>query len=624
VEKRPKLAVFSPLPPRENGIADYTAEILPLHARDFEVTAVLDDDHPAPGPDRDGIRTVFLAEYLARRDDFADHIHLYHLGNNPDHVYMLPLALERPGVIVLHDVSLHYLLDCATLRWGDFAGYTAALQREYGSLGLLLGRQFETRRWRERAMFYELPVSRTLLDRAKGVVVHSAFAYFKVKAQSPETPVALIPHHLAPVAEAVDPFDRRQVRRARRKLGLDDVELVLLSLGFITKAKQVDAVFRVLAAVRDELPPFRYVLAGGRLPDQFDVDREIARYGLEDVVVVTDYLDEATFFEYIVAADLVINLRYPTGGETSGTLIRALGCGACVVVVDHGPFAELPDDVCVKVPWSPRFGEDLETALLDILRSHDRRRAIGMRARRFLRSRHAIDRSAAAYREALLDAAARPEAPWGVRRPHRFLTLRAREGLYAEFGRPPQGTLWVREAALPEAGEGRLALASDRPALHMEWLARHGYSAGQIVSMPADGQADPAGLVPRGADAALLACPEPGLGAFRRQLAALNGALAFGGVLAVDLLQADFSGSGILATPALIEEEFARAGFSVLHRALGGPSDVSLTADFRSEDAVPDGLFEACWKAVKISEFIAPAESPLARARNGVETPCTA
>ncbi|NJD05538.1 MAG: glycosyltransferase, partial [Methylococcaceae bacterium] len=389
------------------------------------------------------------------------------------------------------------------------------------------------------------------------------------------------------------------------------------------KAKQVDAVFHVLARIRDELPPFRYVLAGSRLPEQFDVDREIARYGLEDVVTVTEYLDETTFFEYVAAADLVINLRYPTGGETSGTLIRALGCGACVVVVDHGPFAELPDDICIKVPWSAEFLDNLETALVQSLSNAAVRREIGDRAKRFLRDRHAIGKSASAYRAILLDAMASPEAPWGVEQPHRFLTLRGREQLFAETGLPTSGALWVREAILPEAHAGRrLVLASDQSALQLEWLARHGYGPDRIDWLPV---APEAPRPPRrGADAALYAATKPDIAAFRDCLARFNEALAFGGILVVDLVQAEDSGSDLLTNPARVEAELSRAGFRLLHRALGGASDVSLAPGFRGDDPVAADVFEACWQAVKITEFTVRGELPLTPVLNRAQIACPA
>lgn len=622
--ERAKLVVFSPLPPLENGIADYTFEILPLHALDFDVTVVLEDNHPMPvlGEQLQDLRIVFLAEYNAHRQDYDGHIHLYHLGNNPDHVYMLPIAMERPGIIVLHDVSLHYLVDCATLRWGDFSAYMAFLQREYGPIGKLLGEQFEKYRWRERMMFYELPLTRTLLTRAKGVIVHSAFAYFKVKAQCLDKPVALIPHHLTPMAEAADALDRHGTRE---KLYLDDVELVLLSLGFITKAKQIDAVFRVLAAIRDDLPPFRYVLAGARLPDQFDVDAEIAKYELEDVVTVTDYLDEAAFFEHIAASDLVINLRYPTGGETSGTLIRALGCGACVVVVDHGPFAELPDDVCLKVPWSERFDDDLARELLDILSNTERRQAIGERAKRYMRDRHAIEKSANSYRQFLLETLGQPIQPWGVDQPYRFLNLRAREKLFSEFGRPPVGMLWAREAGVPEFSGGRLVLASNQPESQCVWLNRHGYSNGTIdlVDIPDQAMAMKA-LPDRTAHAVLFASAEPDLELFIAYLKEFNRVLSFGGLLVIDLVQSHFNGGGLLADPSLLEQTLSQAGFIINHRALGGPSDVSLAVDFKDTDEAAEELFEACWQAIKISEFLAldPKNSEIFE--NPVKVSCAA
>ena len=53
----------------------------------------------------------------------------------------------------------------------------------------------------------------------------------------------------------------------------------------------------------------------------------------------------------IAAADIVLNLRYPTVGETSGTLLRALGLGRAVLVSDVGAASpNFPDDVCLKVP----------------------------------------------------------------------------------------------------------------------------------------------------------------------------------------------------------------------------------------------------------------------------------
>jgi len=48
---------------------------------------------------------------------------------------------------------------------------------------------------------------------------------------------------------------------------------------------------------------------------------------------------------FVAASDIVLNLRYPTVGENSGTLMRALGLGKAVIVSEVGSFSELPSGV---------------------------------------------------------------------------------------------------------------------------------------------------------------------------------------------------------------------------------------------------------------------------------------
>src|SRR6185369_403250 len=393
--RKPTLVIFSPLPPVENGIADYCAELLPELAQDYELVLVVDNHVPAPVLSQDW-NVLHLAEFLQREREFTSAVFLYQIGNNPDHEYLVPILLRHPGILVLHDISLHHLVDQMTLRWGAVDEYCELLEREFGNPGRVLAEQFRSHRLRERAMFYELPMIRLIASRSRAIVVHSWFGKTKVLAQEPDVPVEVIPHHLAPSAvDAAQTMDRTD---AREFLGVEPDELLLVSLGFITKAKQIDAVLEVLARYRDQLPKVRYILAGQDQPEHYDVRATIKDLGLEDIVQITGYVAENDFYVYGIAADIVINLRYPTGGETSGTLIRALGVGACVVAVDIGAFAEFPDDACVKISWSGAFELDLASALLDLATHPAKRDSIGATARHHIRTRHALSASGASYR----------------------------------------------------------------------------------------------------------------------------------------------------------------------------------------------------------------------------------
>jgi glycosyltransferase involved in cell wall biosynthesis len=79
------------------------------------------------------------------------------------------------------------------------------------------------------------------------------------------------------------------------------------------------------------------------------LDRLIGRHRLEDRVRLTGYVDLERFYLYLKAVDAVINLRYPSAGESSGTFSRALAEGRAVIVNNLGSFAEIPPDVALKV-----------------------------------------------------------------------------------------------------------------------------------------------------------------------------------------------------------------------------------------------------------------------------------
>jgi hypothetical protein len=101
------------------------------------------------------------------------------------------------------------------------------------------------------------------------------------------------------------------------------------------------------------------------------------------------------------ACDICVSLRAPTMGETSGSVIRALVLGKPLVVSEVGWFAELPDEVALKVPVDAHETETLGAAL-ELLAANDRARtAMGDAARAYVAAEHDLERSAEAYVAAL-------------------------------------------------------------------------------------------------------------------------------------------------------------------------------------------------------------------------------
>jgi glycosyltransferase involved in cell wall biosynthesis len=391
---RPML-MFSPLPPRKSGIAAYTAELLPALCAHRPVTVVCEEG-PTPEvmallpPCGEALQVISMADYTAT-PELRSWPHVYQIGNNADHIFAYQASLRHPGVVVLHDFNLHYLVEDATLAKGDKAGYRQTLGREFGPVGRALADL------RHAGIFSEsqklsLPVNQHVLRHARAVVVHNQWIHDRLPAAvRPRS--HLIPHHYSPRVADVRCLTQDQ---ARARLGLPPQGFMVLSLGFITPPKQVQATLHALARLRDQGEDFFFVVAGER-SSGFDVDGLIGQLGLQERVIVTGYVSEADFFDYIMAADCLVNLRYPTVGESSGTLARALALGLPAIVHNFGPSSEYPDSVVFKVPLELGEPLALASALSMMMNNPSLRACHAAAAQSHMRQHGSIEGSALGY-----------------------------------------------------------------------------------------------------------------------------------------------------------------------------------------------------------------------------------
>lgn len=385
------LVVVAPLPPKPSGVAAYTAELLPaLAAHRHLAVVVATEDDAAAAPAGLPAEIMSLRAYQAR-PELHRLPHLHQLGNSLDHAHVYHMALRRPGVVVLHDVVLHHLVEALTLGRGSPHAYAAALAREHGPAGLRLARL------RQLGLFspvqrFLMPLHRAVLDRARGVVVHSRFAAARLQ-RPPGLPVRVVPHHLSPAVLAWDGVSRND---ARARLGLPQDRPVLLALGHVTPAKQIGVALRALAALRGQGRDALLVVGGAPEPGM-PIAAEVAALGLGDQVRLTGWLPEEEFFLHLRAADLLLALRFPLAGESSGTLARALGMGTPALAYDIGPAAEHPDEILAKLPFSADAAPALAAAIAALLDAPERRAAQSSAASAWMRSRCRVSVSADAY-----------------------------------------------------------------------------------------------------------------------------------------------------------------------------------------------------------------------------------
>jgi glycosyltransferase involved in cell wall biosynthesis len=359
-----RVAYYSPLPPSRSGVADYSTLLLPALRERVDVV-VAEQGKRAPAAD----------------------VALYHVGNDPDaHGWIVDALRDRPGVVVLHEYVLHHLIAGITIGRGNGRGYLDAMERELGVAGRLLGLGvldnllpllWETQPER-------FPLSGVVLDRAAGLIVHSDYVGERARAAGYDGPLWRIPHPVWPHLDAEPATDVAG-------------EPLIGCFGFLNMNKRIPQLLEAFAAVRRGRPGARLLLVGAS-GERFDVERRLERLGLTEGVERLDYVPEQRMWSLMAACDVLVNLRYPTMGETSGSVIRALSLGKPVLVSDVGWFGELPDDAVLKVPVDELEVRVIEAAL-GVAAEHGP--SIGAAARAYVEREHALPKVADAYVAAL-------------------------------------------------------------------------------------------------------------------------------------------------------------------------------------------------------------------------------
>jgi glycosyltransferase involved in cell wall biosynthesis/SAM-dependent methyltransferase len=370
-----RVAFFSPLPPARSGIADYSEALI---------------QSLKPLVDLEVFSEASRAFDPARFD-----IALYHLGNNIYHDFVYETALRHPGVVAMHESNLHHLIADLTIKRGDWDAYIRECEYHGGPRA---GAYAARVRKLEVGPDYEgVSMTRRILEHARGLVVHSRYMREEMRAAAFTGPVAVIPH-----GAWIPQADRNAYRH---RLGLDEITPLVGVFGFLKPYKRIAESLRAFRRLVRLTPNARMILVGEPHPE-FPLEAMIGSMGLSANVRVLGFVPIEEFVGYLGACDIVLNLRYPTVGESSGTLLRSMGLGKAVMVSEVGSFQEFPDDVCLKVPVGPGE-EDLIFEYLNLLVSRpDVAQALGSRAKDYVAREcnwAAVARRYAAFLEAVVE-----------------------------------------------------------------------------------------------------------------------------------------------------------------------------------------------------------------------------
>lgn len=323
---------------------------------------------------------------------------LYHLGNNPLHAAIYRRALDQPGVIVLHDAVLHHFL----LGQLSEPQYLEEFVYNYGEWSRGLAQDL----WRSRASsssdprFFEYPLLRRAVERARAVVVHNPAAARMVRAHAPSARIEEIPHLFAPppLPPNAEPI------RFRQRLGVPPGAFLYGVFGYLRESKRLMAVLESFRQARAACPRMALLVAGRFVSS--DLARAAAPLLRAPGIFRLPHLSEPDFWLAAASVDACINLRYPAAGETSGISIRLMGVGKPVLLTDAEENSRFPPGACIRIPAGPDERPSLRAHLLLLPSASEMAREIGRRAAAHIRDCHSLDSVSTRYWQLLCDVSA--------------------------------------------------------------------------------------------------------------------------------------------------------------------------------------------------------------------------
>jgi glycosyltransferase involved in cell wall biosynthesis len=356
--QRPRIALFSPMPPAVSGLAVYDERLLAELSSMAEVT-VFDPVREAPGTTLPGGVAHEPVQSLGTTySPWAfDHL-LYVLGNSHHHARSLEALLRHPGVVWLHDTRLPGAYNGLAERSPDPEQYMHDRLTELypGRLPHLTRTQL---RLQGDLSQKGLGMTGRIVGQATRLLLNSRLAARLLALDQPpgfDLPaIHVLRHAYPPVPERIGPSPWP-----------GDGPLIV-TLGVVDPVKAPTtllAAFARLCATR----PARLAFVGPCGEDLQDlIAANVDRLGLVGRVTLTDVVDPATYWAWTVAADLGVQLRTTTYGESSGGVHELVAAGVpCLTSV--AACAEMPDGVVALVPpdvAAPELAESMASLLDD-------------------------------------------------------------------------------------------------------------------------------------------------------------------------------------------------------------------------------------------------------------------
>jgi glycosyltransferase involved in cell wall biosynthesis len=311
---RPKVALLTPLPPDQSGVADYSAAACLELGKAVELHVFAPTADPVIPAGASSVSPLTAFPFLSSRFDRVVAV----LGNSVFHLEILRLLLRYGGAVVMHDGRM---LDLYAGHLG-FDNTVAMAEKE---LRRPL-RHNEIWAWLAGDIPTEALILSEVASAAEPLMMHSRAAIADVARLYAKQAI----HLPFAVYRSFDEARLTPVARhaARQRLGISESTTLLVSIGYVHPTKApIDCIWALVLLRSWGIEACLHFVGASLMPTDA-LERLVAEHGLEAHVRIPDaFVAEDTYRDYLVGADVAVQLRHSAAGSVSGTLSDCIAAG---------------------------------------------------------------------------------------------------------------------------------------------------------------------------------------------------------------------------------------------------------------------------------------------------------
>jgi glycosyltransferase involved in cell wall biosynthesis/predicted SAM-dependent methyltransferase len=377
---RPKLAYVSPLPPMRSGISDYSSELLPVLALYYDIEVIV-SQQAISDPWINANCPIRSVVWFQQNASVYDRV-LYHFGNSPFHSHLFGLLRQHPGVVMLHDFFLSGVLAHDEMTDDRPRAWVDALFQSHGYQAVQMRfSEIETHK-----VIEKYPANLEVLQNALGVIVHSQYSKYLARkwyGENASDSWNVIPLLRVPALKVDNLGDRIS-------LNLKKDDFIICSFGLLDPNKLNQRLLDVwLKSSLSKNEHCKLVFVGENHGGEYGAEllKTIKKSGLTKRISITGWADSTVFRQYLAVADIAVQLRTLSRGETSAAALDCMNYGLPTIVNANGSMADLPRDAVWMLPDEFTDAE-LAEALESLWQEGGLRKRLADRAREVINTQH--------------------------------------------------------------------------------------------------------------------------------------------------------------------------------------------------------------------------------------------